>query len=216
MYGVIDNYPSEWSQVIRTATAASTGPATSRNRWLFSGKETQSFLNAGIPLLDFGARMYDPTTAHWTAADPLAEKYYGVSPYAYCLGNPISIIDPDGMDNWTIDERGNVVWTGKSDDHRLYYVNNDGVLSDDYVSVSDRSILDDLTVTGVKVEGGAERNPFFKATKCTPAPEEDDLRAIQICLNKDKTFCPMFSYYITPSEDITMQLLVYFYSILLR
>lgn len=49
----------------------------------------------------------------------------------------------------------------------------------------------------------SERNPFFKATKCTPAPDEDDLKSIQICLNKDKTFCPMFSYYITPQEDIS-------------
>ena len=29
--------------------------------------------------------------------DPLAEKYYGVSPYAYCAGNPIYYVDPDGM-----------------------------------------------------------------------------------------------------------------------
>ena len=79
------------------ATVASTGSATSPNRWLFSGKESQSFLSASIPFLDFGARMYDPITARWTAQDPLAEKYYAVSPYAYCLGNPISHIDDDGQ-----------------------------------------------------------------------------------------------------------------------
>ena len=101
-------------------------------------------------------RMYDPITARWTTADPLVEEYYGISQYGYCLGNPISIIDPNGMDGWTIDERGNVVWVRESDDHRLYYVNNDGSMSDDYVSVSDRSILDDLTVTEAKVDGGAE------------------------------------------------------------
>ena len=31
----------------------------------------------------------------------------------------------------TIDEKGNVVWVKESDDHRLYYMNNDGLLSDD-------------------------------------------------------------------------------------
>jgi hypothetical protein len=30
--------------------------------------------------------------------DPLAEKYPGVSPYAYCLNNPVNAIDPDGGD----------------------------------------------------------------------------------------------------------------------
>jgi len=28
--------------------------------------------------------------------DPLAEKYYSISPYVYCLDNPINRFDPDG------------------------------------------------------------------------------------------------------------------------
>ena len=28
--------------------------------------------------------------------DPLAEKYYTISPYAYCAGNPVKYIDPTG------------------------------------------------------------------------------------------------------------------------
>ena len=142
--------------VAPVAPATSVASTSSPNRWLFSGKESQSFLYANIPLLDFGARMYNPTIARWTTSDPMSEKYYGISPYVYCLGNPISIIDPNGMDIWTMDEKGNVVWVKESDDHRLYYMNNDGLLSDDYVSVSDRSILDDLTKTEAKVDGGAK------------------------------------------------------------
>ena len=148
-------YASE-PAVAPVAPATSVASTSSPNRWLFSGKESQSFLYANIPLLDFGARMYNPTIARWTTADPLSEKYYGISPYVYCLGNPISIIDPNGMDIWTMDEKGNVVWVKESDDHRLYYMNNDGLLSDDYVSVSGRSILDDLTKTEAKVDGGAK------------------------------------------------------------
>ena len=30
--------------------------------------------------------------------DPHAEKYYSISPYAYCAGNPVNFIDPDGQD----------------------------------------------------------------------------------------------------------------------
>ena len=148
-------YASE-PAVAPVAPATSVASTSSPNRWRFSGKEDQSFLGASIPLLDFGARMYNPTIARWTTSDPMSEKYYGISPYVYCLGNPISIIDPNGMDIWTMDEKGNVVWVKESDDHRLYYMNNDGLLSDDYVSVSDRSILDDLTKTEAKVDGGAK------------------------------------------------------------
>ena len=90
--------------VASTSSATATGSATvataltSQNRWLFSGKESQSFLSAAIPLLDFGARMYDPLTARWTAQDPLAEKYYAVSPYAYCEGMPVNLIDRLGKE----------------------------------------------------------------------------------------------------------------------
>ena len=79
-----------------------TDTVTSPNRRHFSGKEDQSFLGAGIPLLDFGARMYNPAIARWTAADPLSEKYYGISPYVYCLNNPTNSFDPDGKAVWFI------------------------------------------------------------------------------------------------------------------
>ena len=32
------------------------------------------------------------------SVDPLAEKYPNISPYAYCAGNPVNAVDPDGMD----------------------------------------------------------------------------------------------------------------------
>lgn len=41
--------------------------------------------------------MYDPTIASWITADPLSESYYDISPYVYCIGNPTSIIDPNGQ-----------------------------------------------------------------------------------------------------------------------
>ena len=55
---------------------------------------------AGSPYLDFGARVYDPRTAAWLSQDPLSEKYYSISPYAYCAGNPVNLVDPTGMSTW--------------------------------------------------------------------------------------------------------------------
>ena len=64
------------------------------NRWRYAGKEEFLDLNQ----LDFGARMYDPFTARWTAVDPMATKYSRVSPFGYCAGNPIGILDDSGLD----------------------------------------------------------------------------------------------------------------------
>jgi hypothetical protein len=36
-------------------------------------------------------------TSRWMSPDPLAEKYYEISPYTYCANNPIKFIDPTGM-----------------------------------------------------------------------------------------------------------------------
>ncbi|RRC96640.1 RHS repeat-associated core domain-containing protein, partial [Prevotella sp. OH937_COT-195] len=46
---------------------------------------------------DYGARRYDAATCRFTTMDPLSEKYYSTSPYAYCTNNPIKYIDPTGM-----------------------------------------------------------------------------------------------------------------------
>ena len=66
-------------------------------RLRFAGKEDLSEPSLGLlPLLDFGARLYDPLTLAWDSPDPLADKYPSLSPYAYCAGDPVNFIDPDG------------------------------------------------------------------------------------------------------------------------
>lgn len=42
------------------------------------------------------------TVSRFISIDPHAERYYSISPYAYCLNNPIRIIDPDGQDGWDV------------------------------------------------------------------------------------------------------------------
>ena len=65
------------------------------NRYKFGGKETLEPVS--LDMLDFGARFYDPRIARWNTQDPLAEKYFSLSPYNYCAGNPITLVDPTGM-----------------------------------------------------------------------------------------------------------------------
>ena len=61
----------------------------------YNGKELDRL--HGLDWYDYGARMYDAATGKFFTIDPVAKKYYNISPYAYCGNNPIRRIDPTGM-----------------------------------------------------------------------------------------------------------------------
>jgi RHS repeat-associated protein len=73
----------------------SPAPSGETFRERFTGKEDQG-PDFGTAYTDFGARQYSPTLRRWLVPDPLSEKYYGISPYAYCAGNPVNLVDPKG------------------------------------------------------------------------------------------------------------------------
>ena len=60
--------------------------------YLFNAKE----LDEETGLYYYGARYLNPSIALWLSTDPLQEKYPGMSPYNYCAGNPVKLVDPDG------------------------------------------------------------------------------------------------------------------------
>ena len=70
-------------------------------RILYNGKE----LDEESGMYYYSARYYAPPT--FISRDPLFEKYFWSSPYAYCNNNPMKLIDPTGMD-WE-DTEGNAV-----------------------------------------------------------------------------------------------------------
>ena len=53
---------------------------------------------SGLNLYDYLFRNYDPASGRFLTMDPLAEKYYSISPYVYCLNNPIRYVDPTGRE----------------------------------------------------------------------------------------------------------------------
>ena len=94
----------------------------SSQRYKYNGKELDR--THGLDWYDYGARMYDPALGRWMVPDPLAEKYYSVSPYAYCHDNPINAIDPDGRDDF-FDENGKFIKKTKTGDNIMVKSGND-------------------------------------------------------------------------------------------
>ncbi len=86
-----------------------------RNMYLYNGKEEQQVLSKQY---DYGARFYDPIIGRWMVVDPLAEKYFAISPYTYVANNPIRLIDSDGRE--IVDPKGNRI---------TYEVGKDGSLT---------------------------------------------------------------------------------------
>jgi RHS repeat-associated protein len=80
-YGKVNNNESYWGQALQP--------------YKFGGKEEEPMF--GLGLYDFEARQYDPLYGRFTSMDPLAEKYYSWSPYAYGFNNPLRYSDPSGM-----------------------------------------------------------------------------------------------------------------------
>ena len=75
---------------------ADQGTGSSLQPYKYNGKELDRM--HGLDLYDYGFRQYDPVVPMFTQQDPMAEKYYHLSPYAYCANNPVSLIDLDGKE----------------------------------------------------------------------------------------------------------------------
>ena len=93
-----NHYDPYGEEVLPVLTSASTLPTSTAgtdaaSRYMYGAKEWDS----NVSLYDFSARWYNPAGAvSFTTIDPLCEKYYAISPYAYCAGDPVNLVDKNG------------------------------------------------------------------------------------------------------------------------
>ena len=110
----------------------------SRTRLLSDGtrKVEQRVYDNGLYTYDYGARQYYSILGRWDRVDPLCEKYYSTSPYAYCSNNPENAIDEEGRltifingFHWGWEGESSLYWNGFdnavmnhfNDKNALYY-----------------------------------------------------------------------------------------------
>ena len=120
----------------------------------FNGKE----LDQETGLYYYGARYMNPITSMWYGVDAMIELKPDVASYLLCLGNPITLLDPDG--NWERNADGNLV-AQKGDDAKTYAqyvgISNDealSILKNNGVTINENGIL------SLKV-GDVIENPNF-------------------------------------------------------
>ena len=71
-------------------------PAT----FTFTGKQLDQ--DGGLDWYYFGARFYDPEVGRFLGVDPHADSYLSLTPYHYVANNPLTYIDPTGMDTLNV------------------------------------------------------------------------------------------------------------------
>ena len=123
-----------------------------QNRF-YNGKEYDRM--QGLNLYDYSARQYDPAVCQFTSIDPLCEKYYHLSPYIYCGGNPVNRIDPDGRDAVPIVDDENKVITILANFYVVTNNNNDacmGYTKKDIISMN--NMITEMNERGYRVTEG--------------------------------------------------------------
>ncbi len=121
----------------------------------YNGKELDR--KNGLDWYDYGARHYDAAIGRWHVLDPLAEKHYSISPYVYCGNEPIGRIDPDGRDDYSVNQKGQIELIRKTEEERDKLIalgknnkiefNDDGNMVNSSFDV-DKGVLDNQKKTG--------------------------------------------------------------------
>ena len=98
----------------------------------------------------FGARYYSSDLSIWLSVDPMSDKYPHQSNYVYCSNNPIKIFDPNGEDEWEVNESTGVIKHYSNDKpDKLYVTSQDGTRKDNVAPLEvDRTIMGSMTSDG--------------------------------------------------------------------
>ena len=157
-------------------TASGEGPV---QPYSFTGKER----DAETGFSYFGARYYDSDLSGlFLSVDPMADKYPSISPYAYCMWNPVKLVDPNGMDTIvTIGlSNGNVEYWYDDNSYNGTFVDlmNDDNQTSRYrctgsVSLTEESNIGRTTVSFSKDKDAYE--VFDRITGCNELNVESDV-----------------------------------------
>ena len=137
------------------ATASSEDFATCS----FTGKELDTETGYGY----FGARYMDfDLLTMWLSVDPMADKYPSISPYAYCVWNPIKLVDLKGEESIESDDK----WQYNTSTGRLTWINDDGGISHQTVEMMHNQ--KGTTVIDQTVSFGGNITRMFDCSVVTP------------------------------------------------
>jgi RHS repeat-associated protein len=111
-------------------------------RFKYNGKELDR--KFGLNWYDHGARHNDAAIGRWHSIDKNAEKYYGISPYAYCGGDPVNFGDYDGESIYMVTKSGKILMLLPTNDEFDDLIGWDGNDNLQYIQTRDQSTITSL------------------------------------------------------------------------
>lgn len=127
------------------------------------------FLNEDTTKTAYNAEL----SSRFLTIDPLAEKYYSISPYAFCANNPIKFVDPDGMDIYYLTPNGKFILALKENkDDKVFSLDANGRRNGKEITISDKKLLPQLA-SGNTAETLNSKDAFgiFKFASDNSKPE---------------------------------------------
>ncbi len=119
-------------------------------------------MDFGTDYTDFGARLYSPVIRRWVTPDPMSEDYYGISAYAYCAGDPVNFVDPDGRAVYFTRD-GKIVADDGIKDNKAFFVPDNMVATTVYGILLERICFKDRfeEIKGALVQHRFEEGPNY-------------------------------------------------------
>ena len=112
----------------------------------------------GLDNYDIQARQYFAMMPSWDRIDPLAEKYYGISSYAFCGGDPVNFGDYDGESIYMVTKSGDIQMLLLTDDEYDDLIGYDGNDNLQYIQTTDQSTITSLYKS--KTNGKANKDNY--------------------------------------------------------
>ena len=153
----------------------------------FNGKEKDDETG----LYYYGARYYTPEVSVWLSVDPLSDKYPEISPFAYCAGNPVRLIDPNGLniDDY-FNEFGKYLGTDNATSHNVKIISQDSwnaakTINENKVETIDHKLGNSLSYNPSEIEQSTEAAlSIYDHYNPTDLPLTDNVKGI---FKKDQT-----------------------------
>ena len=90
------------------------GTNTGGYRYFFNGQEADNEVFGELANFGYEFRQYDSRLGRWWSVDPKWNEYPSVSPFVFCNGSPIMLMDPDGETSYEVNGKRRWINDGRN------------------------------------------------------------------------------------------------------